>query len=270
MNKFHKTNISTFHDNNYRIGEAILNQSGDVYKYVNNNKKYHDSFLQLFINKVNDYQKKHNIIIPTYDVNCRINIAFETVNDILKQKHFDIPDKDTLVVHLRLGDIFNFPLSSNQQIDLFSSKRTIHMKQKFEENIIKSRLYNVNDVIEQIKKSKKSKLTIVTAFHHQLYNRSNILGKLQKTNNSNINSIKLLNEIISKIPDYFDISIRSSENIDDDFIYLCKADELILSSTKSSFGLYADKIRTIYQTGKLLPDTPPPPAKNPIKYNFSM
>ena len=69
-------------------------------------------------------------------------------------------------------------------------------------------------------------------------------------------SIKVLEEFIAKIPDRFEVSIRSSENIDDDFIYLCRAHELILSTEESGFGKVARIINNIVKQGHTLPTTP--------------
>ena len=108
----------------------------------------------------------------------------------------------------------------------------------------------------------KKKITIVTAFHHCIGG----IDKNKKVNcwlsESDDKSIKVLEEFMSKIPDRFEVSIKSSENIDDDFIYLCRAHELILSTEESGFGKIARIINNIVKQGHTLPV---PPLRRPKK-----
>ena len=62
-------------------------------------------------------------------------------------------------------------------------------------------------------------------------------------------SKKYLETLLENIPDEYDVSIKSSDNIDQDYMYLCQADELILSNN-SAFGLYAKHVNSLLKDPK--------------------
>jgi len=221
-------NIITFNNNLYRIGDYIDNDNYEIYCYIKNNINLSNSFIAKFINET--YNKNINNKCQ------RINIASDVVKNMLNKNN--TAPTDSLIIHLRLGDILNVIPG-------------IFEKNQYE-TYIYPRIPNINFLLEQIEKTSKKKIIIVTAYHHNLYAcKRNDNNYKKYISQSNKNSEEFLNNFLNKIPKKYNVSIRSSENPDDDFIFLCTADELIISS-KSHFGIIAKSIQKIFKNNKYL------------------
>lgn len=220
-------NIMCFKNNLYRIGDIIDNDNSEIYNYIKNNKDLENSFISKFITKT------YNICSNKFQ---RINIAADIVKTMINNNN--IAPYDSLIIHLRLGDILNV-VPNIFEANIYDT-------------IIKPRIPNLELLLSQIDKSKKENIIIVTAFHHNLYGCKRDNNNYKKyISQSNENSIAFLNEFLKKIPKKFNVTVKSSSNPDDDFIFLCTADELILSS-KSHFGITAKCIQKIIKNNKYI------------------
>ena len=108
-------------------------------------------------------------------------------------------------------------------------------------------------LLSEINKTKKQKIIIITAYHHNLYGKMRNNSSFKKyVSTSNEKSKTFLKEFMDKIPKHFQISLRSSNNPDDDFLFLCSANELLLSS-QSQFAVTAQKIQHIFRAKQYYP-----------------
>ena len=217
-------NIKELVQNEYRLGDIFFLSQGKMKKEFIDNQIY-KSFDEKSIGYMylDLCKEKHNIK-PVEKITILSSIVRNKVKTI---SNTDTPKKDELVIHLRLGDVMTFPLSTND--------RTFN-------TIIKTRFPNLDYLLEEIKKSNKTNITIVTAFHYRIstHNR-NKTRKLYHHEKDNFYSKKFLEMFLDKIPSRFNVTIRSNNDIDSDFLYLCQADELLLSSG-SMFAVFAKNI----------------------------
>ena len=176
--------------------------------------------------KENPNMERFEIYNLAAQSHVKTKLITRIITELTSNKSYKLPDENTLVVHLRLGDVFSYPISDEDKFN----------------NILKDRIPNLDYLIAEINKSQRKNLVIVTAFHYGIAHtnlKNNKTTKFQD-NTSHI-SKKFFNMFIQNIPKRFNVSIQSSENIDEDFIYLCYANELILSSG-SLFGIYAKNV----------------------------
>jgi len=188
---------SIMQKSHYRFGD-IVHHSGYYWKestdFIFNNNRFIGSILREYIEKTphnNKIRKNLN-----YD-----KLLSEIVQDKVKQKLFIVPDKNELVIHLRLGDfVTKDSFLKNDYVKLINAE------------------LNKNKAI--------SKITICTAFHYG----NNISQKLwmysDAKHQQNISLLKnLLVKLLTSIKLPFDI--KSSPNPDDDFVYMIEADNFI-------------------------------------------
>ena len=145
--------------------------------------------------------------------------------DITNSNVYPKPPQDTLVVHLRLGDVFNISGTEFQQDSLLPSKSYL---------------------LKMINNTTKKNVIIVTAFHHGQYLR---VAERHNIDTSNNKSIEFLDELLKNVDNKLNVSVQSSANIDDDFIFLCLAEELVISGW-STFGITAKKINSVLKTNQ--------------------
>lgn len=188
--------IKTFMNNRYRIGDFLIyydNKAILEQKKWLYNDTYKNSIIYLLI----------ETLIQNININ-KINFCTNIIYD--KSKIINKANDDELVIHLRLGDIFG--LNKNDPL--------INKKPKLEK------------IIRNIKKYKK--IWLVTAYHFGKgkFSDKDIVEKGLKK------SKEFLKIIIDKII-LMDIKyeIKSSSNIDDDFIFLCTAKNLLISGDSS-------------------------------------
>jgi len=210
-------NIATISDNSlYRIGDCILNDNGIFEQIVQNGAKFDKTFLYTYCIHMKPAINKSRFSIPakTLDTEYKILGAAKIAADFIRSRRFALPPKDALVVHMRLGDCY-----SNDSVVVNWAKKLIP---------------NKTQILNDISKYNNKKIIIVTAYN----NHTNDTSQIESNNNK---SQFFLDDLIKNIPAKYEVSIRSSTNVDADFIYLCAAKDLLLTS-KSLFGTLAQKI----------------------------
>ena len=193
----------------YRLGDAILYNSYDL--EILKDERYTNSFLYKYLKYMTVDNRRGglmNDIMPApISMDRRIYFATVALKELLSQRKWNVPDKNDLIVHLRLGDVISF--RDNKYI-------------------------NYNELIKNISKSSKKSVVIVTAMHFP--------SNIKNVGDLRARSLSLLNKLqddITKLSK--SVSIRSSNDIDSDFVFLCFSEELLLSGI-SSFGEVARKI----------------------------
>ena len=211
------TNIVTISDNSlYRIGDCILNDNDIFEGIVRNKDKFDKTFLYTYCAHMKPIINKARFSIPakTLNVNIKIYEAAKIAANFIRSRKFEIPPQDALVVHLRLGDCFDGSENSNKCLRLDKQK-----------------------ILNKINSFNNKKVIIMTVYNHHYSDKSIV-------DSCNNKSQIFLDDLINSIPDKYEVSIRTSTNIDSDFIYLCAAKYLLLSS-QSLFGQLAQKIGII-------------------------
>lgn len=173
----------------YRFGDVIFHKGyywKESTKHILENKEFEGSILRNYIEACPN--KNLNNINPEY-----IKLLLNIVNKKIKEKKYILPKNNELVIHLRLGDVVNH--------DWFLQK-------------------NYQKIIESyVKKHNIVKVTFCTAFHYGNYTEKNLWIYDDDKHKKNIFKLsKKLNNII-KIPNIY-VDFISSENPDDDFIYM--------------------------------------------------
>ena len=157
-----KKNIDTWSDKN-NPGKSYL----DIIP-----KKYPNSIGHKYINSVgypNTYKTKD----------------FKTIKKILKDLNYSKPEKNSLVIHLRLGDVLSYKHKSDYVYDLEYYK----------------------DLLNNVLKNKNIKnIHIVTGLHKNVYVEA---------------SNKRLHSIINVFKNYYPVKVIITKNPDKDFYYMC-------------------------------------------------
>lgn len=171
----------------YRMGDAIIIQNNAKPTIL---KKYKGTIAyQYLINKCPKSGTK----------NVNVDRLNKIVDEHIKEKKYQIPNDDDLVLHLRLGD-----------------RKLVHSVDELNELIT---------YIEDIVAFKK--LIIVTAFH---------MVSASKDDDSKYG---ILNELLSYCEsNNINVNIRSSNNPDEDFCFLVKAKSLICTKGGYSILAY--------------------------------
>jgi len=240
--------LALFVDNNkYRLGDAIMNDSYDSQLLTAN--RYKKSFLFRYLaNKnfrpVQSLGLCNSTLSPLQELGLprRVRILALTLNEVVHGSAWEVPSPDELVVHLRLGDVFKFSGDETREY------------------------VNCEDVLKKIKMSKKTEVVIVTALHYPsctVQSSDTTLEKdtsglsvgdvscdISKHENDDAEStcgrsVALLNDLKDKIiKTGKSVRVRSSKDVDSDFIYLCFSTELVLSGI-SGFGRAAYTIHQL-------------------------
>jgi hypothetical protein len=214
--------ISISNNVTYRIGDCILYDNQLFEGILRNPEMFDKTFLYTYCLYIRPHIYKARFSIPkgkTLDTEFKIQTAAKIAADFIRSRRFKIPPTNSLVLHLRLGDCYS---TDPNKIDV---------------NYAKGLIPNKNNLLNAIKNYKGKKIIIVTAYNNHTDKESDI------TYNNNMSRV-FLDNLINSIPKNYDVSIRSSTNIDADFIYLCAAKNLLLSSP-SLFGKLAQKIGII-------------------------
>ena len=212
-------NIVVLNNPLYRIGDCILYDK-NLYKVILNNQEFKNSFLYIFSLYLQKQSSKQvglmgDIIPYQITVNSRINLAAQIIIQLVNTRIFKIPPSNALVIHLRLGD--------SLKEDNKNSKRILPRKEQ---------------LINYINNFKGNKIIFVTAYNYGLTLNNSEKEELQKK------SEEFLNSILTQINNKYNVSFQSSKNIDEDFIFLCTARNLLITS-QSGFGEIAKKINKI-------------------------
>jgi hypothetical protein len=230
------SDIVVFTNNDiYRLGDAIM---ADWYSSkLLTCKSYKATFLhQYLLNKnIRDVESLgilNNTIIQNekLPVPQRLKIVAITLSEMIQTGIWEMPKPDELVVHLRLGDV-------------------IASKEGSENHSEKIKWYaNYDETIEKIRDSNKKKVVIVTAMHYQSPGNAaqsckdvevESLQLSMSTTSPYNKSMLLLHRLKDEVTKMGkSVEIRSSRNVDADFVYLCFSNELVLSGV-SGFGMTA-------------------------------
>ena len=92
-------NIVTYTQNQYRIGDIIDADHPEIIDFILKTPSLHHSFIGKFLQKTSG----QNIIHKSQ----RLNIAANIVKDMLHYQPNKKAPPDSLIIHLRLGDILN-------------------------------------------------------------------------------------------------------------------------------------------------------------------
>jgi hypothetical protein len=184
-----------------------------------NKNKFDKTFLYEYCSYMKPHINRARFSMPPYiiDPKIRINYAAKVAANFIRSKKFKIPPPNALVIHLRLGDCY----STEPSIITWAQKL----------------IPNKQQILFKINQYNGKKIIIVTAFNNHINNKNEI-------ESSNNKSIQFLTDLKNSIPEKYDVSIQSSTNIDADFIYLCSAKNLLLTSP-SLFGSLAQTISKI-------------------------
>lgn len=205
----------------YRFGDVVYHCGAyweESTDFILNNNRFVGSILREYIENTphNNKKKLKNLHY--------IKLLSEIVQNKVKQNLFKVPDKNELVIHLRLGD--------------YVEKGTFLKKDYVK--LIKHEL-SKNDAI--------NKITICTAFHYGNNITQNAWIYTDDKHQQNISRLKtLLVKLLTSIRLPF--HIKSSANPDDDFVYMVEAKNFI-----KDVGRFSGLIQEIrdYRNSELLP-----------------
>ena len=148
----------------------------------NNNLGYLDTLHKNYPNSIADQYVK----IVGYPVNYRVS-DFKILKSIFKGLNFKKPNKNTLVIHLRLGDVLSKKYINDYVYDLSYYK----------------------DLLKRIKTNKKIKnVDIVTGLHKNVF--------VKKSND-------YLNKIIKIFEKDYKVDVVLTKNPDKDLYYMCNS-----------------------------------------------
>lgn len=202
----------------YRLGDMILIYntkeflSNGSHKYFIQDERYKGTIMNKFATR----------IIKNANQN-KIKLCSECVKEVIKEKNYETPLKDELVIHLRLGDVFG------------------------NDNSVASKKPNGILIIDNIKKFKGKNITIVTAFAHG----KGTFGNEKNIKISKKNSEDFFHKILKNIPKDKKIKIKSSDDVDEDFIYLCMAKNLITTGN-SCFAKLSGIVNKVLKKEKFI------------------
>ena len=214
----------------YRLGDAIMwddyssklltcnsYEATFLHKYLVNKDVRSTESLGILNNTIS-HGAGHQLILPQ-----RSKIAAITLSELVRNGKWEVPRPDELVVHLRLGDV----IVSNE-----GSEDHSNMKDWYA---------HYDHTIGKIRDSAKKKVVIVTAIHYQSIggDKDVQVGSLEHS----MPNVSLHKESIAFLERLRDgitemgksVEVRSSKDVDADFVYLCFSNELILSGI-SGFG----------------------------------
>lgn len=195
--------IKIFKNNsNYRFNDIINHQGrrgpSVITKEILNDKKYNNTILQEYIKRCPD----NNLGRSTYK-NYK-KLTHTVMNEYIKKNNIVLPSNDELVIHLRLGDV-------------------IEHKRRGPKLLKKDFVYIINNYIN---KYKIKKCTFVTAFNYAGNQGKDIKHNLwlYTENKQNKNNLLLKNFLLNLCEKVnIEIDVKSSKNVDEDFIYMMKA-----------------------------------------------
>ena len=174
----------------YRFND-VINHSDYYWKesteFIQNQNHLKNTILRTYIDDCPD----NNL----YNVNPnKFKLLYNIISNKIINEHYNLPTNDELVIHIRTGDVV--------ELNWYLKKDYIQIIQKYID------IYDIK------------KVTFCTAFHYGNNVTQGIWIYTDEKHNKNINK---LNEIFTKILKHFNhlqIDIKSSINIDEDFIYM--------------------------------------------------
>lgn len=190
--------VKIFKNNsNYRFND-IINHKGlehrkSYTREILNDKKYNNTILQEYVKRC----PENNLGKRTYK-NYK-KLTYTVMNEYIEKNNIELPSNDELVIHLRLGDVIEH------------KKRGELLKKDF--------VYIINNYIN---KYNIKKCTFVTAFN---YHGKDPKYNWEYTENKQNKNVLLLKNFLLNLCEKvnIEIDVKSSVNIDEDFIYMMKA-----------------------------------------------
>lgn len=179
---------------NYRLGDILKGYciKNKEYKYINGIKKnLPNSIGSKYLNKTSDRKDKK----------LDLQILNEILNDIKNKKK---PNKNDIVVHLRLGDVL---------LD-YKNDKFVYFKYKTKEYAII--LENFEKTMKKI--DNKKKIILVYGIHNSNGEKKKILSEIY---------LKKIRKILKKYN--FKFSERVNYNPDDDFYFMSQSNTFIKS-----------------------------------------
>jgi hypothetical protein len=204
----------------YQLGDHLLGRNGkgeyDIKHYLITDSKFENTILgklaKRMINKGNDEKE-------------RFKNTVEIINEIMKEKDYDLPQQNDIVIHLRLGDVFDLPS---------------------DEKYLTEKIPRLEPILKIIKNNKhNNRIVFVTAYSFG----PGKFSEGDRVKNGIEKSSQFMSKIIDNIPPNMPHLIKSSESVDEDFIYLVNAKRLIITS-KSGFSVAALKINKMFRHKK--------------------
>lgn len=194
----------------YRFGDVILHKGKywkESTKFILENDQFKNSILRNYIDKCPN--NNLNDTNPEF-----AKLLSNIIKEKMKQKKYNLPINNELVIHLRLGDVV--------VKDWFLKK-------------------NYKKIIEEyIKKYDIYKVTFCTAFHYGDYTEKNLWIYDENKHQKNISELYNKLNNLNKIPNiYFDLI--SSKNSDDDLIYMVNSKYFI--QDEGGFSKLVSKIK---------------------------
>ena len=200
VNYYYKT-YEGFDANQYRLGDMILIKKGNHSRY---NKK-----------KGFNYHIKHfpNSIATEYMLKTEKTKDFNTLLDIINKRQPKFYPDDTLVIHLRIGDVIdNIDINLNNMLSDYTLYKNGHQ-------YVKPLKYYTN-LIDTIHNYKIKKILLVGGFHRK--------GNHDK-------SLQYVNRIKQHFENNgFNCTTRINENADEDFLIMCNSKSFVPSGGGSS------------------------------------
>ncbi len=194
-----KSQLKVLEENKfYRFGDLIFKDGGGRWEsdreVIKNNDDFNDTILCKYLLQVND------LAGPDFELLKKI-IHEHTIEHKCK-----IPEENELVIHLRLGDIF--------QKSKYEKLRVKRLKKSVDRLFRKDNILNSNP--EMIKK-----ITIVTALH---YGANEVNGKHFYTKHSYNQNLSFLSNFEERINARgFELNLISNENTDLDLCYMANS-----------------------------------------------
>jgi hypothetical protein len=178
----------------YRFADVIYHKGNywnESTQFILNQPHLKESILRIYIEQCPD----KNLVCVNKN---HLKVLSHIIN--LKKDYYELPLPNELVIHLRLGDVVDF-------------------KQFLNKNYI-------NIIRQYIRNHSIIKVTFCTAFHYG----NNITQKIYLyTDAKHQQNIDKLQELFKKILDNFTIliDVKSSADIDNDFIYMVMAKHFV-------------------------------------------
>ena len=174
----------------YRFSD-VVNHGGYYWKesteFILNQNHLKNTILRNYIERCPDNNLKQ--VNPD-----KLKLLYNVIQKKIKNESYNFPTNDELVIHMRIGDVIEF--------DWCLQKNYIKIIQDYID------IHNIK------------KVTFCTAFHYGNNVTQQIYLFTDEKHNRNINK---LNEIFTKILNNFKhllIDVKSSKDIDEDFIYM--------------------------------------------------
>jgi len=166
----------------YRLGDILYRWNGILHLIKNIDKKWPNSIAHKYINN------------PKYNNQKEIDLNY--LINIVDNYEYDEPPTDTLVIHLRIGDVIS--LTNNNKLP--SPEMNI-------DHYVKDKNY-YKEILKKIKKYNIKKILIIAGAHF---------------NDSIEESTKFIDEIINIFDNKYNTKLIITNNPDKDFVYMAKS-----------------------------------------------